>query len=137
MNYGRLGLAVLGGTVAYFAYGFLMFASLPAMKTEFMKYPNVYRTRDELMKVMPYGMVAIVISIAVVGVLHAIMYQPGAGLAVGAHLGMLIGIFSVGTFVVHNYVNLNIGLKLTVYQGVAYFFQWVIVGAVIGLIYKR
>jgi hypothetical protein len=39
-------------------------------------------------------------------------------------------------FAIHNYVNLNIGLKLTVYQSIAYFIQWVIVGAAIGLIYK-
>jgi hypothetical protein len=33
-------------------------------------------------------------------------------------------------------VNLKIGLVLTVYQSIAYFLQWVIVGAAIGLIYK-
>jgi hypothetical protein len=52
------------------------------------------------------------------------------------HLGALIGLFSVCTFAVHNYVNLNIGLTLTIYQSIAYFIQWVIVGAAIGLIYK-
>jgi hypothetical protein len=39
-------------------------------------------------------------------------------------------------FVLHNYVNLNIGLKLSVGQAVAYFVQWTIIGIVIGLIYK-
>jgi hypothetical protein len=38
--------------------------------------------------------------------------------------------------VLHNYVNLNIGLKLTLMQAVAYFVQWTIIGIVIGLIYK-
>jgi len=60
----------------------------------------------------------------------------GSGIAPGLCLGALIGIFSVCTFVIHNYVNLNIGLKLTVYQGISYFIQWLIVGAAIGLIYK-
>jgi hypothetical protein len=36
----------------------------------------------------------------------------------------------------HNYVNLNIGLKLALGQAVTYFFQWTIVGIVIALIYK-
>jgi hypothetical protein len=31
---------------------------------------------------------------------------------------------------------LNIGWKLTVEQSVAYFIQWVVVGIVIGLIYR-
>jgi hypothetical protein len=39
-------------------------------------------------------------------------------------------------FVVHNYVNLNIRLKLTVIQAIAYFVEWVVTGIVIGLIYR-
>jgi hypothetical protein len=31
---------------------------------------------------------------------------------------------------------LNVGLKLTLYDGASYLIQWVIVGATIGLIYK-
>src|SRR5215475_3144361 len=113
-----------------------MFAALPAMKTEFMKYPNVYRTKESMMKVMPFGMIAILASIVVVAILYAKIYSAGGGIVSGAQLGALIGIFSVCTFVIHNYVNLNIGLKLTIYQGIAYFVQWLIVGAAIGLIYK-
>jgi hypothetical protein len=136
VNYSHIALAAPGATVAYFAYGFAMFAALPSMKKEFMKYPNVYRSNDDMMKVMPYGMVAILISIVVVTVLYAKMYSAGGGIVSGICLGALIGIFSVCTFVIHNYVNLNIGLALTLYQGAAYFIQWVIVGAAIGLIYK-
>jgi hypothetical protein len=40
------------------------------------------------------------------------------------------------TYAIHNYVNLNIGLALTLYEGITYFIQWVIVGAAIGFIYK-
>jgi len=144
MNLVRIALASLGAAVAYFVYGFAMFAAWPSMKTEFKKYPNVYRTEESMMKVMPYGMVGILVSIVVIAILYAKIHAvtagavpgPVAGLASGACLGTLIGLFVVGMFVIHNYVNLNIGLKLTVYQGIAYFFQWLIVGAVIGLIYK-
>jgi hypothetical protein len=81
-------------------------------------------------------MVAILIGIVVVVVLYAKIYPAGGGIESGASLGALIGIFTVCIFVIHNYVNLNIGLKLTLYQSIAYFIQWVIVGAAIGLIYK-
>jgi len=37
---------------------------------------------------------------------------------------------------VHNYVNLNIGLKLTIAQSIMYFVEWSIVGVVLGIIYK-
>lgn len=135
MNYGRIALAILGATIAYFAFGFMLFAALPAMKAEFAKYPNVYRSQDNMMKMMPYGMFAILISICVVAILYA-KTNPAGGIAAGASLGVLVGVFSVCTFVIHNYVNLNIGLKLTLYQGICYFIQWVIVGATIGLIYR-
>ena len=36
----------------------------------------------------------------------------------------------------HNYVNLQIGGSLTVQQAIAYFVEWVVVGLVIGLIYR-
>jgi hypothetical protein len=136
MNYAHIAYASLGATVAYFAFGFALFAALPQMKSEFMKYPNVYRPQDSMMKVMPFGMVAILISIVVVAVLYAKIYPAGGGIASGLCLGVLIGIFSVCTFVIHNYVNLNISLALTLYQGVCYFIQWVIVGTAVGLIYK-
>ena len=136
MNYSRIALASLGAMVAYFVYGFAMFAALPSMKTEFMKYPNVYRPKDEMMKVMPYGMVAILIAIVVVVILYAKIYTTGGSIVSGIYLGALIGLFSVCTFAIHNYVNLNIGVTLTIYQSLAYFIQWIIVGAAIGLIYK-
>lgn len=136
LNYLRIALASLGATAAYFAFGFALFAALPKMKSEFMKYPNVYRSEEKMMKVMPFGMVAILISIVVAAVFYARMYPAGGGIASGLSLGALIGMFSICTFVIHNYVNLNIGLKLTLYQGVCYFIQWIVVGAAIGLIYK-
>ena len=136
MNYARIALASLGATVAYFVFGFIMLAALPAMKSEFMKYPGVYRSREGMMKVMPYGMVAILVSILVVTVLYAKIYPTGGGIVPGIYLGALIGIFAVCTYAIHNYVNLNIGLALTLYEGITYFIQWVIVGAAIGLIYK-
>jgi archaellum biogenesis protein FlaJ (TadC family) len=136
VNYARIALAFLGATVAYFVSGFIMFAALPAMKSEFMKYPNVYRSHDSMMKLMPYSMVTILISIFVVAVLYAKLYPAGGNIASGVYLGVLIGIFSVCTFVIHDYVTLNIGLTLTLYQGITYFIQWVIVGAAIGLIYR-
>jgi len=36
----------------------------------------------------------------------------------------LIGLFAIGSFVLHNYVNLNIGLKITVASAIAYFVEW-------------
>jgi hypothetical protein len=136
MNYSSLGLAALGGTVASFAFGFLVFWLLPGLIKEGHKYPAVFRPKEEMMKVMPVGFVATFISILVVAIIFAMNHQGGSGAAQGARFGVLIGIFVVCAFVLHNYVNLNIGLKLALMQAAAYFVQWTIIGIVIGLIYK-
>ena len=78
MNYTRIALASLGAMVAYFVYGFAMFAAWPSMKTEFMTYPNVYRPKDEMMRVMPCSMIAIVVAI-----LYARIYTAGGGMVSG------------------------------------------------------
>jgi len=88
------------------------------------------------MKVMPIGFVATFMAILVVAIIFAMMHQGGSGTTKGARFGVLIGIFVVCAFVLHNYVNLNIGLKLALMQAAAYFVQWTVIGIVIGLIYK-
>ena len=135
MNYPRLGLAALGGTVASFAFGSLVFVLVPALINEAHKYPAVFRPREEMKSVMPIGFVATFIAILVVAIIFAMIHRGGSGTSEGARLGVLIGIFAVCN-VLHNYANFNIGMKLALGQAVAYFFQWTIVGIVIGLIYK-
>ena len=81
-------------------------------------------------------MLAMFIALTAIAVLYAMVYSGGSGVVEGARFGTLIGVFAIGSFVVHNYVNLNIGLKLTVQQSIAYFVQWIIVGIVIGLVYR-
>ena len=136
MNYSRLALAVLGGTVASFAFGFLVFWLVPDLIKEGHKYPAVFRPKEKMMTVMPIGLAATLMAILVVAIMFAMIHQGGSGTTEGARLGVLIGIFVVCAFVLHNYVNLNIGLKLALMQAAAYFVQWTIVGIVIGLIYK-
>ena len=136
MNPMRIALAALGAFVAHFVAGGVMFVSMPWMKTEFMKYPAVYRPSEGQMKNMPVAMAATFVATVVLAVLYAMIYHGGVGVVAGAQFGALIGVFAIGTFTVHNYVNLNIGWKLTVEQSVAYFIEWMVVGIVIGVIYR-
>jgi hypothetical protein len=136
MNFARVALASLGAIFAYFAAGFALFAALPGMKAEFLRFPGVFRSEDEMKKSMPVNMVGILVSIVVLAVVYAKMYPLGGGVVSGGGVGALMGVFAVCTFALHNYAFLRISGKLTVYEGATYFIQWVIVGAVIGLIYK-
>lgn len=135
MNWTRIALSALGAFIAYFAIGFLVFTA-PPMKSEFLKYPAVYRSQESMKGVMPFGMAAMFAAMVVLAVLYAMVYRGGSGFAEGARFGALIGIFAVCSFVVHNWVNLNIGSTLTLFQAAAYFVEWTVVGIVIGLIHR-
>jgi hypothetical protein len=136
MNLMRIILAAAGAFVAYMALGFALFALIPSLQTEFRKYPSVYRDHDGQMSHMPAAMAAMLLSLLVLAVLYSFVYQGGSGLIEGARFGALIGLFAIGAFVLHNYANLNIGLKLTLQQCLIYFLEWLFVGIVIGLIYR-
>ena len=140
MNFSRIALAATGAFLAYFVLGGLAFGLLPTLKNEFQKYPAVYRSQEGIKSVMPAGMAAMFVGMVALALIYAMLYRGASSLAEGARLGALfgalIGVFAVCSFVVHNYVNLNVGLKLTVEQGIAYFVEWTITGLVIGLIYR-
>ena len=136
MNYSRLALAALGGIVTYFAVGTLVFFLVPSLINEARKHPALFRPEEEMKTFMPIGMVGTLIAILIAATLYAMTSQGGSSAASGARFGILMGVFVVCGFVLHNYANLRIGLKLTIGQSLAYFAQWTIVCTVIGLIYK-
>jgi len=136
MNFTRILLAAVGAFAAYFVFGGLTFVLLPSLKTEFLKYPAIYRDHDSIMKVMPIGMATMFVAMVALSVLYAMLYKAGSGVQQGAVFGVLIAIFVACAFVIHNYVNLNIGWRLTTQQIIAYSIEWIVVGIVIGLIYK-
>jgi hypothetical protein len=136
MNYGRMAIAVVCAFVAYMALGGAIFAAVPSLKAEFAKYPNVYRSHEGQMSHFPVGMFGIFLSISVMTVLYATSYRPGSGLAAGVIFGVLFSLFYLGSFVLHNYANLNIGLRLTLFSAVAFMLEWTVVGVVLGLVYR-
>ena len=135
MNYPRIALAGLGAMVAYFALGFLLLALLP-LDNEVRQFPAVYRTPESMKQVAPVGMVALLLAMMALAALYASAFRVGSTVAQGVRFGFLVGVFAAGSFVLHNYVSLNIGLRLALLQAVAYFVQWVGAGVVIALIYR-
>jgi len=135
MNLPRAALAALAAFVIYFVLGGLLFAVSP-MSDEFRKYPAVYRTPESMKDVFALGMAATLVAMFVLAVVYGRWYRGGRGAVEGAKFGALIGVFAVCGFVLHNYVNLNIGMKLTIEQAAAYFVQWTIAGIIIGAIYR-
>lgn len=135
MNYARIALAGLGAALAYFAIGFLLLALLP-LADEIRQFSAVYRTPESMQRVAPVGMVALLLAMLALAALYALTVRDGSSVAQGVRFGFLVGVFAAGSFVLHNYVSLNIGLRLALLQAVAYFVQWVGSGVVIALIYR-
>jgi hypothetical protein len=135
MNYSRIALAGLGATVAYFALGFLLFALLP-LADEVRQFAAVYRPEESMKRVAPVGMVAMLLSMMALAALYAFAFRDSSSVTQGVRFTFLVAVFAAGSFVLHNYVSLNIGLRLALLQAVAYFVQLLGSGVVIALIYR-
>jgi hypothetical protein len=135
MNVTRIALAALAALVAYVAVGGVFFA-IPAMRTEFAKYPAVFRTGEAINSVMAVGMLGILLAIGAAATIFARLHPAGAGARAGLKFGVLLAVFQLGGLVIHNYMNLNIGWRVAMLQGVAYTAEWIVVGVVIGLVYR-
>jgi hypothetical protein len=135
MNLMRVIAAAIAAFMTYFILGGVFFAS-PAMRAEFARFGTVYRTQQSMKSVMPLGMLGMLLSMVALAVLFAMIHPVGAGVVAGIQFGVLIAVFALGSFVLHNHVNLNIGRRLTTFHAAAYSVEWLVVGIVISLVYR-
>ncbi len=135
MNLTRLVLATLAALVAYFIVGALFFL-VPAMSQEFAQYPAIFRSGEAINSVMAVGVLGIVLAIGAAAVIFARMHPAGAGLREGLKFGGILAILQLGSVVLHSYMLLNVGWRLSALQGLAYSAEWVVVGVVISLVYR-
>ena len=134
MNYARVALAAVAATVFDAVYGFGVYGTLLA--ADFASYPAVYRTNEAGMAYLPLMFAGLFIAIVAVTIIYAKGYEGGSGVAEGARFGLLLGVFVVFAFAAVNYATLNVGRTLTATVAAAAFFEWLIIGVVIGLVYK-
>src|SRR5213593_4109525 len=134
MNFGRVVAAGVAATVWDAIYGFGVYGVLLA--PEFAKYPNVYRSNEAGMAFLPLMFAGIFVGMVVATMIYAKGYEGGSGVAEGARFGFLLAVFLVCVFVGVNYATLNINKKITGMLAVAGFFEWLVAGIVIGLVYK-
>ena len=134
MNYGRLVAAALAGTVVDAVYGFLVYGMLLA--GEFGRYPGVYRSSDAppifLMTMFAGILVAMLFAVAI----YAKGIESNGGAVEGMRFGALLGVFLGVLFASISYGTLNIGRKLTAMMAVAGIVEWILVGTVIGAVYR-
>jgi hypothetical protein len=134
MNYGRVVLAGVAGTIAFFATGAIISGKLIAKY--YAPYPGVYRSFEGVQNYIAIGMISTLLAIIVLAAIYAKGYEGGSGVVEGARFGALIGLFVVFAVVADEYVTLNIGRTLALAMAAGRLIGWVIVGVVIGLVYK-
>jgi hypothetical protein len=134
MNYGRLVAAAAAALVADVVYGFLVYGML--MKSEFEKYPGVYRGAEDGMAHLPLMFAGVFLAMFPLAAIYAKGYEGGSGAAEGTRFGVLLGAFAALFFGSVNYGVLILNKKLSLMLGGAGFFELLLVGIVIGLVYK-
>jgi hypothetical protein len=73
MNYPRVALGAVAGTIADFAYGFLVYGNL--LTGSFLSQTGIYRTAGAQMAYMPYGAAGIFVAM----IAATITYARGTG----------------------------------------------------------
>jgi hypothetical protein len=134
VNYTRLVLAAVVAWVVDSIYGFLVFGL--ALSSEFGRYPGVFRSFDAVNALLPLMFASTLIGILAVAYIYAKGYEGGPGLQEGLRFGICFGFFELFAISIPNYVVYNYGRKLAVETAVAGFVEMLIMGIVLGLVYK-
>ena len=132
MNFMRLALAALAAVVADLVYGFAVYGNL--LTSSFLAQGAIYRSAEAQMAYMPMGAAGLALAMVAAAMLFAVSVF--RGVSGGLQFGLLIAVFSIGTNVVVNYATLNMTEDHAARMVLAALGEWLVVGAVIGLVYK-
>jgi hypothetical protein len=131
MNYSRLAIAAVVGTIVYFAWGYLIEGWL--IRDHFIPSQSIYRDSVTMQKYMPLGLFCSFVAIFVMAVVYA---KSGRAVPSGALFGLLFGIFAACIHPISNYVTMNLDTRLGVETTASCIVQWTLVGITIGFLYK-
>jgi hypothetical protein len=134
MNYGGLVAAALAGTVVDAVYGFLVYGMLLA--GEFGRYPAIYRPNDASPVFLMCMFGGIFVALLAAVVIYSKGIESTGGAAEGMRFGALLGVFVGVLFASISYGTLNVGRKLPAMMAAAGLVEWILVGSVIGAVYR-
>jgi hypothetical protein len=132
MNFMRLALAVVAAVIADFAYGFAVYGNV--LTSSFLAQGAIYRSAEAQMEYMPIGAAGVVLAMIAAAMLFAV--SSFRGIAGGMQFGLLLAVFAIGSGVVINYATLTMTEDHASRMVLAAFVEWVLVGAVIGAVYR-
>jgi hypothetical protein len=134
MNYARLATAAVAATIVDGLYGFLVYGNV--MSREFSRYPSIYRPSDVQTGYLPAMFAGLLVAMLCAAAIYAKGYEGGSGLPEGARFGVLMGLVMAGYVAGVDYATMNLGKRIALEYAAAGLGEWIVVGAVIGLVYK-
>ena len=134
MNAKSLAIAAVAAWVVDSIYGFLVFGM--ALQSEFARYPGVFRSFNQVNSMLPLMFGATLVGTLVVAYIFAKGHEGGSGLQEGLRFGIVFATFGLFMISIPNYVVLNYGRRLALYSAVGAFIELMLMGVVLGLIYK-
>jgi hypothetical protein len=132
MNFGRITLAAVVGTITYYVFGAIggsLFANV------YRPYEGVLRPRSAIVGFLPFGLAGTLVAMFIAATIYAWGCRGGRALA-GLQFGFLMGLFVVFGCVVHEYVIVNVGLNVEAVEGLGELIGWTLAGVAIGLVYR-
>jgi hypothetical protein len=135
MNYGRLALAAVVATVVDLAYGFVVFGMV--FSSVLTSAPaGVFRTVEQTAARWPAAVGGTLIGMLAATFIYAKGYEGKSGLGEGLRFGLLIGLLEAGYFSIATSAVMNYGYKLAAIFAIANIPEWLLVGAVVGMLYR-
>ncbi|SRR6266508_4813940 len=133
MNYTRLALAAVAAFIVDAVYGFAVYGNV--LQSQFAAHAAVYRPATDT-SYMPFLFSGVFVAVVAAAYIYAKGYEGGPGAQEGMRFGAALGVFALGYAGVVNYAVLNINDTLGCSLMAAAFVEWLILGTVIGLVYK-
>jgi hypothetical protein len=134
MNYRSLAIAAVVAWVVDSVYGFVVFGL--ALNSEFARYPGVFRSFEVVNSMLPLMFGSSLVGMLVVAYIFAKGREARPGWEEGVRFGIVLASFELFAISIPSYVIYNIGRRLAVENAVAAFVDAVIIGVVLGALYK-
>ena len=134
MNYRSLAVAAVAAWAFDSVFGFLVFGL--ALNGEFARYPGVFRPYETVNAMLPLMFGSSLLGMLLVAYIFAKGREGRAGWEEGLRFGVVLASFELFAISVPSYVIYNIGRRLALEIAVAGFVDVVLVGVLLGVIYK-
>lgn len=134
MDFTRLSLAAVVAWFVCMTYGIAV--QMLILGDQFVKYPAIFRSEAAINANVPLMLAGSLLAMFALACIYAKAYQGGHGTLEGIGFGVLVALFTFGFASVGIYGSINVGRRLAVVASVTSFIEMILVGAVIGTLYK-